>query len=162
MQLLNQELVTRSKEDLKLYTPQRVKTLTEEIVQLPPEYALAELNHPSPPSGKLMEERLRAIQGKYALPRDTTNTPAVWHGQLGSTPVYLTAYEIFRGGVGSPDSKAVLQAYIRRQGRYILASQAGGEFDRHGLFVIPITARRENELWYLCHGVRFGDSHSTL
>ena len=162
VQALNEQLITRSKKDLKTYTPDKVNTVTAKIHNLLTGYILSELNQASGVSANVLAEQLRMIQGKYVLPEEETNTPYVSQDRLESTPVYLTAYLLYRGGAGAPDSKAVIEAFARRGAKYFLAGEAGGEFDSHGLFVRQVTARREGELWYLVHGVRFGASHRNL
>lgn len=159
---LNRQLVTRYNEDLKSYTPDRVNALTARIHGLFTEYILSQLNRPSPASATLLAQQLRLLQGEYVVAQEETNTPFVSNQELGTRTVLLTAYLIYRGGAGAPDSKAVIQAFVRRGNRYFLADETGDIFDRHGLFITEVTTRGPSEIWYLAHGVRFGAAHRDL
>lgn len=162
VQALNQQLVTRSQEDLKSYTPEKVNALTAKTQSLLTQYILSELDQSTGVPATLLAQRLRLIQGEYVVAQEETNTPYVSQQSLGTGPVYIVAYLIYRGGAGALDSKAMLQAFMRGRAKYILADEAGSAFDRHGLFLTQVPAHREGELWYLARGVRFGASHRNL
>jgi hypothetical protein len=162
VQALNGELVTASKEDLVRYTPRRIATITKEIHELLTEFLLSQINHPGKIPGRLLAESMSLIQGEYVLPPDVTNTPFVLTASLAGDPVYISAYLIYRGGVGMPDTKAVIQAFSRRGGGYMVHGEAGAIFDRHGLFIVPVQAHLPGEIWFLAYGVRLGDNASRL
>jgi len=162
VQALNEQLVTRSKEDLKSYTPDRVNALTARICNLLTEFILSQLNQTPSVSGGVLARRLRAVLGEYVVTEEETNTPYASQQTLGASPVLVTAYLLYRGGAGAPNTKAVVQVFVRRGAEYSVVGQVGDEFDGHGLFLNQVRAWPDAELWYLAQGVRFGASHRNL
>ena len=162
VQGLNEQLVTRSKEDLRSYTPDKLDKLTTRIRDLLTEFILSQLNQTPMVSKRALARQLRAVLGEYVVAQEETNTPYVSRQTLGASPIFVTAYLLYRGGAGAPNTKAVVQAFVRRGAEYSAVGEVGNEFDGHGLFLTQVTAQREGEIWYLAHGVRFGASHRNL
>jgi hypothetical protein len=161
-QAINRQLVTRTKEDLKTYTPDRVAVLTSEFRNLITDYLLLRLDEDPALSAECLTQELRGILGAYSLPKHVTHSPYVGHHRWEGGESYVVAYLINRGGVGAPDSKAVIQLYSKLGRRFVLSDETSAGFDRHTLFIRGIQARRENESWYLFYGTRFGDSQNTM
>lgn len=66
--------------------------------------------------------------------------------------VFVIAYSIAHGGMGLPESTAVIEGFRRIAGRYEYAASAGAEMANTSLDLGSLPSPRTNELWLLAHG----------
>ena len=95
---------------------------------------------------------------------DLTNTPQVFLATAGPLPLAVSSTMIMRGGTAIPNTKALVQCFVRISGSWILVQNVRDEedFDSHTLFINELRSPKVNESWYLLSGRAIGDTGGRL
>lgn len=116
------------------------------------------LSDPDQPAERL-QQRLRAVYDPWrGATEHTAQAPEVFSLTLAGRRVLIVTWLSWIGGGGAPLSHAQILAYVREGPLWTLRATTGDLFDNHGLYLIPVAARRTGELWFIAHGLRRGSS----
>jgi hypothetical protein len=142
-------LRVQSQEDLKRYTPEFRDGATAKVKDLIEEFVITWLER-NPGDVVGLRQQLLDMQ-EVPFDPETTGTPYVLVANVNGFSGYVVAYLVMRGGVGSPDTKTLLQAYAAYGGKYRLVDETGGDFDGYGFLLTPLGVS-DGGLFFLAHG----------
>ncbi len=149
--------VTKSKEDLSRYTPEYRDKLTDQARQLLKEQALGTLAAQGDDAA-VMRRELKLLGDDGGLGSEFTGAPYAFRTSVSGTPTMITAFLLFRGGTGAPETKAIIQAFRKTGPAWELVAETGDDLDHHGLFLQELKSPRPWEMWLLAHGVMTGSN----
>lgn len=110
-----------------------------------------------------LEARLKEAYSPWTDWADVTApAPQVFELSGGQNRVLLVTWLVWIGGRGAPDTIPVIQAFERRNGRYVVVGETGSYLRDHGLFIRLVQAKDPKGTWFVAWGKRIGSPHSEL
>jgi hypothetical protein len=153
---MNDHLLADRQEDSDR-TPQVALRLTRDLTGFVTRIILARLTDTRDPSA--IRAYLACMQeAEVERPlEELTNTPQVFLTTPGAVPLAVTSMLILRGGVGIPNTLALVQCFARVRGSWTLVSNGNEQgFDTHTFYINELRSPIPNESWYLLSGRMIG------